>query len=193
MMKINILILYLEGDIEKVIYKPQSRPKPISRSHVKHGEKLLDGFKSITEFHNINESSLGDEIITFKVELHEGESFQNKPRQKFLADNKIKINALKNSKTAIVSSEVQEIRAFKNKLENYRNSNRNVEFQYIEELKSFEVSDKQSPELKEILSNESLPEKEFDLQLMLIPSMSKNVYDKSILKIKKNFYQLMGN
>lgn len=181
-----------EGDIEKVVYEPQSRPKPIPRNHVKHGEMLLEGFKSITELHNINESSLGDDIVTFKVELHEGQSFQSKERQKFLSGNKIKINALKNSKTAIVSSEIKEIRSFKNKLENYKNSNRNLEFQYIEELKPFEISDKQSPELKEILSNENVPEKEFDLQLMLIPSMSRETYDKTITKIKEKLESIDG-
>ncbi|OGI01500.1 MAG: hypothetical protein A2Y25_02110 [Candidatus Melainabacteria bacterium GWF2_37_15] len=182
-----------EGDVEKVVHEPTGRTKVVPRDHLAHGQLLLDGFKAISDYHIVHESSLGEDVLVFKVKLHEGHTFQDKKKQEFLSNNKIKVNALRDNQTAIVSSEVKELSTFKNKLENYTKYKQNQDFQYIDEITPDSNFDKQSFELKEILSEEELPKEDFDVQMMLIPGLDKPLYEKTLKNLEKKIKSINGN
>jgi hypothetical protein len=181
-----------EGEIEYVEHKPTNRTNPIPRDYDRHGQELYEGLDKAYDFHSSHFSSLGENTIVFKVKLHESQGFNSKERRSFLEKNNLQINALFDNNTAIVSSSVSSFKNIQSMVSQYKTQKTNKEFQYIDEIRPFESSDKQSNDLQNYLIEEDFQEEYCDLQLLLLPHVGKEKYKEVIKNFKQKIEELNG-
>ena len=78
---------------------------------------------------------------------------------------------------------------FKEKVTNYKNHKKNIEFQYIDEIAPVKPEEKQSSSIKEILASDELPTKSFELNMKYnaMAPISSQIKVKTITSITKLF------
>lgn len=186
-------LIIKEGDIQIVKYDPQGRTKPVSRNFSEHGQLLLDGMENIITRHSSVTSSLIANKLAFEIKLHESQKFQDKCRREFLENNHIHINAIKNKNQAIASAVVSDFNRFKAKINDYKNTNRNVsEFQFIDTITPVKVEEKQISGIKEAAKNSALKDKKFDIQAVFLPELTNEEYQATISNFKQNIKNIGG-
>lgn len=169
-----------ESEIETVPKTLTGRDKPRNIHHTEHGDALIQSLKEIESVHQRKQTPLSDELVVFKVILAEDQKLQNKVRQDNLRSHGINLLAVKNENTAIVSTSTRQFQNLKSRVESYRTRKSYNDFQYIESFSFFSKRDKQSEDVKKLLSQDVLEDVSVDVQLLLAPNLTSGSYEKAI-------------
>lgn len=176
----NPHLLIPESEIENLPHDPTGRDKPRDIHHTEHGDYLIHALQSIEQVHQERKTPLSDEVVVFKVTLSEGQKLQNRQRQNNLESHGISLLAVKNRNTAVVSTTTRQFQNLKSRVESYRTRKAYSDFQFIESFESFNRQDKQSEDIKRLLSQDVLTEGTVDIQMLLTPNLTKGFYEKAI-------------
>ena len=138
-----------------------------------------------------SDNSLVDsDLVVFSVKLPEGEKIQD---QKNLFDtNGMRVRAVKNIRSAIVTATYSQFQALRRRVDNYaQKGDGKSYFDYIDDFRSYIGSEKNSTELQKTLNAEK-PPATVDVQLMLIPNLEKDVYDTALTKLVEKVQKTNG-
>lgn len=168
-----------DSEVDEVIYKPTSRPKMMSINHAEHGNKLLKGIGNIREKHKKSKTPISEELIIFKLLLgEEGTVDARGDYEKIFKDNNLKINAIKRSNEAIVSSTPANFVKFTQNLDSYIKKDGATKqfFQQIMSIAPLELADIQTKRLSDTEKDGEV----IDVQITLIPKLGMENYQKLI-------------
>ncbi len=185
-----------EEEVDKIENNPTGREKPRDVIFSEHGGKLSTSLQGIAEYFKstAKDNSLSDEdIMIFKVVLPEGEKIDNSQRQKLLEGEGLTINAVKDSKHVIVSTNKQKFFRLCNRVNAYKASGKYAGFQYVDIFEPYIGGEKQSGELKRFINNTTKPTEKVDVQMLLVPKLEKDVYTRAIQKLSTRIIGLQGN
>lgn len=107
-----------EVDIQQIPNAPTGRTEHVPRQFSEHGQQLLSGVEKVVNFSSNNLSSLED-MIAFKIKLHEGHKFSEKSKQEFLSSRNIQIKSVHTNEIAIVATSPQTVNQFKKYIQVY--------------------------------------------------------------------------
>lgn len=168
-----------DSEVEEVVNKPMAIPVPRDIDHSKHGLNLIESVKNVQSKHREKQTPISEELIIFKVVLAETDvADSRKDAQKIFENNDLKINALKKSNEAIVSTTLAKFADLTTNLNKYidRNGSSQDFFQYIESIAPIESDQVQTLKLKERKKTKDL----VDLQVTLVPKLGEDIYKKMI-------------
>ncbi|MEA1961207.1 MAG: S8 family serine peptidase [Bacillota bacterium] len=184
-----------DEQVDRIENNPQGREKPRDVIPAEHGSKLSAGLQSILNSHKntLRQNSLSDEdIMVFKVILPEGEKIDNSQRQKLLEGEGLTINAVKDSRHVIVSTNKQKFSRLSGRIGAYKGSGRYSGFQYVDVFEPYAGGEKQSGELIRTVYNNDRPPVEVDIQMLLIPKLGEEVYTRAVNKLSGKIVGLNG-
>lgn len=179
-------------EVEEVAKKPMKIPEDRGLDHVEHGSKLSQGLLDIVSSYNKLESgdSLSDEdIMIFKVVLPQGETVAG--QQKFIEDEGMKINVVKNSQHAIVTSSKSMFERLRGRVGNYKDRNKLKSFQNIERFEVYSADEKQASSLKRYLEQHKNA-LTIDVQMMLVPHLDRGVQSRAVTKLEEKIRRVEG-
>ncbi|MEY7998625.1 S8 family peptidase [Clostridium sp. Mt-5] len=182
-----------QEEVNKVPKTPTSRNKDYGLEPAVHGNKLSQGLRKILEtFQRLksNDSLCDEDIIAFKVELQDGEDFSN--RRKLIEDEGLKINAVKDSHHAIVSTKRDIFNRLQTRIIRYRDYGTVKDFQYINEFEPFRSVDKQSASLVRYF-HENKNQISVDVQMMLLPHLDEEVKNRAKKKLSERIISKNGS
>lgn len=185
-----------DEQVDRIENRPQGRERPRDVIPAEHGSKLSAGLSSIVDFYNktMNESSLSDEdIMVFKVVLPEGEKIDNSQRQKLLESEGLTINAVKDSRHVIVSTNKEMFSRLTNRVNTYKVSGKYAGFQYIDVFEPYTGGEKHSGDLIRSVYNSEKPPEFVDIQILLIPKLDQAVYHRTVTKLSNRIVGLNGD
>lgn len=173
-------------EIVMIENKRTARDKDRGIEFKEHGAKLSNELKSIvSKYQEKSEDSLKEEdIMIFKVTLPEGEKLSNKKRSEFLKSEGIKINAVKNDREAIVSTQKSLFERLSQRVNRYSNAGTIKDFQYIDGFDIYNSEEKKSETLKRTIIKNKKPD-EIDVQIMLVPNLDEKIQINATNKIKE--------
>lgn len=182
-----------DNEVEKLDRTLRGRSRPHAVIHTEHGAKLckdLDRIRLSLE-ENIADDSLAEtDLYIFKVELPEGEKIQNKT--KVFSDNGIKINIVKNEKTAIVSTSHITFQKLKERVTKYTETGSyKTSFDFIDAFAPYTGREKNSRKLQLAVIADPKPET-LDIQLMFIPNLQADEYTIALEKLMNKIRRLNG-
>lgn len=175
-----------DEEVKQVPKVPTSRNTPRDVVFSEHGRKLSSSLQKIKQ--NLDETNkdnslIDSDLVVFRVELSEGDAIQSK--KKIFDANGMYINAVKNDRSAVVSTSKQQFQILKNKIEVYAQKGRGkTYFNDIDDFKPYSGIEKNSNELRKLIYIQKPPET-IDVQLMLIPNLRSSVYSVAAEKITK--------
>jgi hypothetical protein len=182
-----------DEEIQRLDKTLTARSKPRNVSFVEHGSKLSQSLMSVkASLERVApDNSLADEdVLVFSVQLPEGEKIKDK-KEIFDATG-MRIRAVKNIRSAIVTSSAGQFEALRRRVNNYsRNGTDRTRFDFIEDFKPYIGSDKNSSELAKQMSKET-PPATLDIQLMLIPNLEYFLYESALPKLIKKIVDANG-
>ncbi|GAC41984.1 S8 family peptidase [Paenibacillus popilliae] len=177
-----------DSEVDLVEYKPRSIPTPRDINHVEHGTNLAKGIEAIRKSHRQNKTPISDKIIIFKVELEEEDTIDDRGDfEKLFSNNKLRVNSIKKSNVAIVSTSPANLNEFDRKLSQYtqKDGKSHGFFQYIKSISSYASEDKLAQSLKDSAEIQ-------DVQITLIPSLESSDYEKMIEFLSGNILSVKG-
>lgn len=181
-----------EGDVQHVNNAPRGRTKVVPRIFAEHGKQLVLGVQEVEEFAVQHTSSL-DDMVVFRLQLHEGHKFSEQGKMDFLKKRDIAIKAVQTNEIAVVATTPQAVQAFRRYIDNYARTGANkTDLQYVEKITPFSGFDKNSSSLQTLLADEKPSEEPVDVQLMLMPNCSPEQYEKAIEKIQNSIENVGG-
>ncbi|MBR0599776.1 S8 family peptidase [Sinanaerobacter chloroacetimidivorans] len=181
------------GEVTKVLKKPTSRNKNYGLNPAEHGSKLSKGLQDILDIFNklkAGDSLHDEDIMTFKVVLQDGEDFSN--RKKLMEDEGLKINAVKDSRHAIVSAKKDVFDRLQGRIGRYRDRGTVKDFQYIDDFEPFSSRDKQSASLIRYFQ-ENKDQIAVDVQMMLLPNLGNEIQKKAEKKLVEKIINKNGS
>jgi len=182
-----------DNEVQQVSKKPTSRTKPRDVVYTEHGANLSNGLERVKKSLHTTESenSLAEiGLCVFKVELPEGEKIQYKAE--LFAKNGMQVNAVKDERSAVVSTTNQQFQILKNRIGAYTEQGTNkTHFDYIESFSPYVGSEKDSNELKKRVYLQRPPET-VDVQLMFIPNLRAQEYTVALKKVIEKIQQSNG-
>lgn len=122
-----------EQEVTDVPKKPTGRDKDRDIIFEEHGTKLSQGLKDVLmafEKLRAGDSLSEEDVMIFKIVLHDGDDITN--RRKFLEDEGLKINAVKDSTHAIVSTRKDIFDNLQSRIGRYRQNGTVKNFQHID-------------------------------------------------------------
>lgn len=179
-------------EVEEVTKKPMRITEDKGLDHAEHGTKLSQGLIEIMTAYDKLQSgnSLSEEdIIVFKLILPEGETVAG--QQKFIEDEGMKINAVKDSRHAIVTSSKSMFERLSGRVGTYKDQNKLKGYQNIEGFAIYTAEEKQASSLKRYLEQQK-DALTIDIQMMFIPHLEKDVQSKAIVKLEEKIQQVDG-
>ncbi|OXS25334.1 MAG: hypothetical protein BI182_14225, partial [Acetobacterium sp. MES1] len=179
-------------EVQEVTKKPMKIPEDRGLDHNEHGSKLSQGLIEIMSAYDklkSGDSLSGEDIMVFKLVLPEGETVAG--QQKFIEDEGMKINAVKDSRHAIVTSSKSMFDRLSGRVGTYKDQNKLRGYQYIESFELYSAQEKQAASLKRYLECQK-DELTIDIQLMFIPHLDKEVQSKAVCKLEEKILQLEG-
>lgn len=183
-----------DEEVQRLDKRLTARPKPRKVSFVEHGNKLSQSLMSIkTTLENVAaDNSLSDmDLFVFNVELPEGEKIKDK--KEIFDSTGMKIRAVKNVRSAIVTSTISQFEALRRKVDNYgRSGTGKTYFDYIEDFKPYIGNVKNSSELTRQMSKD-IPPVTLDVQLMLIPNLDSSLYESALAKLVSKISSAEGS
>jgi hypothetical protein len=181
-----------ETEIDNVGKKPTGRNRQYKISHLEHGRKLSQGLEQIAGFFQNTRSLEGaDElnIFAFKVILQDEEDFAS--QKGFIENEGLTINAVKDSRQAVVSAPQDVFDELQKRVFRYRDRGTKKNFQYIREFKPFTAEDKKADSVLRLFKDK--PEIDpVDVQIMLLPSIATDVRQRAQASIAKKFKAKRG-
>ena len=183
-----------DEEVQKINKKLTGRTKPRNIAFSEHGSKLSHGLQTIKEVLegvSLDNSLVDSDMLVFNVELPEGEKIQD--RKDFFDSNGMSVRAVKNIRSAIVTSTRSQFQSLKRRVEAYtQTGSMKTHFDYVDSFAPFIGSEKNSSELKKTISAETLPSV-LDVQLMLIPNLENEIYDLALRKLISKIQQSEGS
>ncbi|ABO49068.1 conserved hypothetical protein [Desulforamulus reducens MI-1] len=182
-----------EEEVDRLNNEPQGRNKPRDVTHGEHGKKLSRALEAIVAYYKeMPQGALPEDLVVFKVLLPESEKLDNKQRRKFLEDNGLTVNAVKDRRNAVVSTTPHLFQRLRNRIENYRERGKFTDFQYIDGFEPFTVSDKQASGIRRLFLQGDKPPEKVDIQLMLMPNLTSGKYESAMSKMRGSIEQVCG-
>ena len=179
-------------EVEEVTKKPMKITEDRGLDHTEHGSKLSHGLMEIMSAYDRLKSgdSLSEEdIMVFKLVLPEGETLAG--QQRFIEAEGMKINAVKDSRHAIVSSSKSMFERLRGRVGTYKDQNKLKGYQYIEGFEPYSAEEKQAASLKRYLEQQK-DALTIDIQMMFIPHLDKEIQSKAVLKLEEKIQQIEG-
>lgn len=179
-------------EVEQVPKKPIKITEDRGLNHAEHGSKLSQGLMEIMSAYDklTSGDSLSDEdIMVFKLVLPEGETVAG--QQKFIEDEGMKINAVKDSRHAIVTSSKSMFERLNGRVGSYKEQNKLKGFQYVEGFEIYSAEEKQAASLRRFLEQQK-DALTIDIQMMFIPHLEREMQSKAVAKLKGKISQLEG-
>ena len=136
-------------EVGHIAKKPMKIVEDRGLDHSEHGSKLSQGLMEIMSAYDklTSGDSLSDEdIMVFKLVLPEGETISG--QQKFIEDEGMKINAVKDSRHAIVTSSKSMFERLNSRVGSYKDQNKLKGFQYVEGFEIYSAEEKQAASLR---------------------------------------------
>lgn len=181
-----------EQEIDNVGKKLTGRSNQYNLQYSEHGQKLSQGLQSIVDFfQNLQSSDSLDEkdLITFKVILQDKEDFAL--QKDFIENEGLTINAVKDSRHAIVSAPQDVFDNLQRRVYRYRDKGIKKDFQYIQGFEPFSAEDKKTASiLRHIKENPDAVT--IDVQMMLLPDMAPDVQQRAEANITEKIRQKNG-
>lgn len=175
-------------EVDSIENNPTGRSEDRGVSFDEHGSKLSTGLKNIVTAYSKLQSgdSLSDaDIMIFKLILPEGEKLSNSERRKFIEAEGMIINAVKDERHAVVTAPRSLFNRLTDRVEGYRGAGRIKNFQFIDGFEPFLSEDKQSSSLKQYIEKFRSDNISVDVQMMLVPKLSKDVQESAARKLVK--------
>lgn len=182
-----------EQEITDVDKKPTGRGNDYGVDHTVHGKGLSEGLQSILEmFQHLQagDSLSGEDLITFQVILQEKEDFAN--TKKFIEDEGLKINAVRDKRHAIVSAPKDVFGNLRQRVDRYRNYGTKKDFQLIEGFAPFTKDEKKATALVKYYQ-EHPEELTLDVQMMLLPEMEPSMQERVQEKVARRISNSNGH
>ncbi|WP_425805186.1 S8 family peptidase [Desulfitobacterium sp. Sab5] len=179
-------------EVEEVPKKPMNIPEDRGLDHTEHGSKLSQGLMEIMSAYDKLKSgdSLSEEdIMVFKLVLPEGETVAG--QQKFIENEGMKINAVKDSRHAIVTSSKSMFQRLRGRVGTYKDQDKLKGYQYIEGFELYSAEEKQATSLKHYLEQQK-DVLTIDIQMMFIPHLDKEIQSKAVIKLGEKIRQIEG-
>ena len=156
-----------------------------------HGATLSQGLKNILQaYEHLQNDSLRDEdVMIFKMQLPEGEDIYGQRAN--LEREGLKINAVKDKRHAIVSTNKTMFQRMTERVGTYRQTGTLKHFQYIDNFQPYTQEDKQASSLKKYLE-EQKDVLSIDVQMMFIPNLDEEIQERAADRIAGKITQLDG-
>jgi hypothetical protein len=182
-----------DEEVRRIDKTLTARPTQRNVSFAEHGSKLscsLQAIKQTLDTVAQDNSLAGVDMLVFSVELPEGEKIQYK--KDFFDANGMRVRAVKNIRSAVVTSTNSQFQSLKRRVDSYtQNGTGKSHFDYVEDFKPFIGVEKNSSALRKTLGTQKNPVI-LDVQLMLIPNLESNVYDAALSKLVKKIQETQG-
>lgn len=173
-------------EIINIPNKPTGRNKDRGVSFAEHGVKLSTGLQNIVTAYSKLQAgdSLSDsDIMVFQLILPEGEKLSNSERRKFIEDEGLIINAVKDDRHAVVTAPHSLFNRLAKRVDGYKGTGKVKNFQFIEGFEPFLGEDKQTASLKQYLNKFRSDNISVDVQMIFIPKLSKALQESATNKI----------
>ena len=167
-------------------------PEKVDIDFREHGEKISEGISAIRERNSFENNILSDELMFFQIELPEDKIADSRgDYERIFVENKLKINAIKDSNRAVVSIKKEDMNSLEQSALKYKEGDGpKVSFwQYIDEILPVNNQDKKSKKL-EWIQKERNTDDIIDTQIMVIPKLDEKQYSKilpHLVSLVKNF------
>ncbi|OCZ54236.1 S8 family peptidase [Dehalobacter sp. TeCB1] len=181
-----------QEEVDELEKKPMAISVDRGLDFSSHGNSLSQGLQEImTAYSNLQNDSLSEEdIVVFKMVLPEGEDIYAK---RDIAEKEgLKINAIKDKRHAIVSTNKSMFQRLQDRVGTYRDSGSLKHFQYVEEFEPFPTEEKQARSLKKYLA-EQKDSLSVDVQMMFIPNLSDEIQDKAARRLTVKIKEMEGS
>lgn len=179
-------------EVQEIPKKPMKITEERGIDHSEHGSKLSQGLLDIMsayEKFKAGDSLSDEDIMVFKLVLPEGETVAG--QQKFIEDEGMKINAVKDSRHAIVTSSKSMFDRLRGRVGTYKDQNKLKGYQYIEGFERYTGDEKQASSLKRYLDQHK-EDFSIDIQMMFIPHLSKEIQLKAVTKLGEKIRRIEG-
>jgi hypothetical protein len=179
-------------EVEQVTKKPMRITEDKGIDYAEHGTKLSQGLMEIMSAYDklkAGDSLSAEDIMVFKLVLPEGETVAG--HQKFIEDEGMKINAVKDSRHAIVTSSKSMFERLSSRVGTYKDKNRLKGYQNIEGFEIYTAEEKQASSLKRYIEQQK-DALSIDIQMMFIPHLDKDVQSKAVAKLEEKIQQIEG-
>jgi hypothetical protein len=182
-----------DEEVQRIDKTLTGRSTPRNVPFAEHGSKLSQSLQVIRQTLDAvaRDNSLADaDMLVFSVDLPEGEKIQDK--KDFFDANGLRVRAVKNIRSAIVTSTNSQFQALKKRVDAYsRNGEGRSYFDYVEAFKPFIGAEKDSRDLRKTVSSDKLPTT-LDVQLMLVPNLDDDVYNAALSKLLEKIHETQG-
>ncbi len=179
-------------EVVEVPKKPIKITEDRGLDHSEHGSKLSHGLIEIMSAYDKLKSgdSLSEEdIMVFKLVLPEGETIAG--QQKFIEAEGMKINAVKDSRHAIVTSSKSMFERLRGRVGTYKDHNKLKGYQYIDGFEIYTAEEKQASSLRHYLEQQK-DALTIDIQMMFIPHLDQGTQSKAVIKLTEKIQQAEG-
>lgn len=182
-----------DNEIERIDKTIRGNSKPRDVVYAEHGTKLSQGLQFVKQaLETVQEDDslqvLG--LYVFKVELPDGEKVQS--RRDLFSKNGMHVNAVKDERSAIVTTTKQQFQILRNRVNAYtQNGTNRTHFDYIENISPYIGKEKNSSVLKKKVYIDRPPET-VDIQLMFIPNLQPREYEGAIAKVLEKLSETNG-
>ncbi|MGW9103580.1 S8 family peptidase [Priestia megaterium] len=181
-----------DSEVEKVDHSPTARPKQKQIDHASHGRELEKGLGEIKAIRRDKKTPITDDVIIFKVEISDDDKVDARgDYERIFLSNDLKVNAIKKSNVAIVSSTIRDFERLETKLGKYVESNGRSSdfFQFITKISFVDKEEKQSSSL---IEDKNIQKDKQDVQITLIPNLQKTFYEKMLKYLKQELKGMGG-
>lgn len=189
----NKLHLWIpEQEITDIDKKPTGRGNDYGVDYAVHGKGLSDGLKNVLDIFQklkAGDSLCDEDIITFQVILQEKEDIAN--TKKFIEDEGLKINAVRDKRHAIVSAPKDVFGTLRQRVDRYRDEGTKKDFQLIEGFVPFTGAEKKAGTLVRYFQ-EHPDELSVDVQMMLLPEMDVDMQERVKTKLAEKITEKNG-
>lgn len=182
-----------DEEVQRIDKTLTARPTQRNIAYADHGSKLshgLQAIKQVLESAAVDNSLKDLDMLVFNVELPEGEKIQDK--KDLFDSNGMRVRAVKNMRSAIVTSTHSQFQTLKRRVDAYtQNGTLKTHFDFIDSFNPFMGSEKNSSELKKTIGLEK-PPVTLDVQLMLIPNLESEIYASALTNLIEKIKQTEG-
>lgn len=181
-----------EQEIDNIDKTPTGRNNQYDLQYSDHGQKLSQGLQSIIDFfqHLQSSDSLDEkDLITFKVILQDKEDFAS--QKDFIENEGLTINAVKDSRHAVVSAPRDVFDNLQRRVSRYRDKGTKRDFQYIQGFEPFSAEDKKAASILRYIK-ENPDTVSVDVQMMLLPDMAPDMQRRAETNITEKIRQKNG-
>ncbi|WP_084423329.1 S8 family peptidase [Cohnella thermotolerans] len=183
-----------DEEVQRVDKTLRALPTKRNVSFSEHGSKLSHSLQAIKQTLEAvaSDNSLADsDLLVFNIELPQGEKIQDK--QSLFDSNGMKVRAVKNVRSAIVTSTSSQFQTLRNRVDAYtRNGSGRTYFDFIEDFKPYIGSEKNSSELRKLTASAQVPVT-LDIQLMLIPNLENHLYHSALTHLIEKINETRGH